>query len=65
MGLFNRKAAPTPTVVAAGSEIDAAAKALANGDHTLANQLCDRAGPDRQRVAMAILGRSLDYTPQD
>ncbi|MFF5473346.1 hypothetical protein [Streptomyces achromogenes] len=65
MGLFNRKPAPTPTVIATGAEIDAAAKALAAGNHALANQLCDRAGPDRQRVAMAILAASTDHTPQD
>ncbi|WP_318201053.1 hypothetical protein [Streptomyces sp. SCL15-4] len=63
MGLFSRK--PAPTVIATGAEIDVAAKALAAGNDTLANQLCDRAGSDRQRVAMAILGRSLDYAPQD
>jgi hypothetical protein len=65
MGLFSRKAAPHSTVIATGTEIDAAAEALAAGDDTLATQLCDRAGPDRQRVAMAILGRSIDYAPQD
>ena len=63
MGLFNRKSAPA--VIATGAEIDAAAKALANDDSTLANQLCDRAGADSQRVAMAILARSVDYMPQD
>lgn len=65
MGMFNRKPTPASTVIATGAEIDAAAKALAAGDDTLASQLCDRAGPDRQRVAMAILGRSIDYAPQD
>lgn len=63
MGLFNRK--PASTVLATGAEIDAAAKALANGDDKLANQLCDRAGADHQRVAMAIMAASVDHTPQD
>jgi hypothetical protein len=63
MGLFNRKAAQT--VIATDAEIDAAARAIARDDDTLANQLCDRAGDDSQRVAMAILARSVDYTPQD
>ena len=62
MGLFNRK--PTPTVIVTGAEIDAAARAIANNDDTLANQLCDRAGADSRAVAMAILARSVDYTPQ-
>ena len=62
MGLFNRKT--NQTVIATGAEIDAAARALANGDDTLANQLCARAGADHQRVAMAILAASIDYTPQ-
>lgn len=63
MGLFNRKAAPT--VIATGAEIDAAGRALAQGDDTLASQLCDRAGADSQRVAMAILAATVDHTPQD
>jgi hypothetical protein len=63
MGLFNRT--PKPEVIATGDEIDAARKALAAGDDTLANQLCDRAGADSQRVAMAILAASVDHTPQD
>jgi len=63
MGLFNRKTAPT--VIATDAEIDAAARGIARDDDTLANQLCDRAGADSQRVAMAILARSVDYTPQD
>lgn len=63
MGIFNRK--PAPTVIATGAEIDAAGKALANGDSSLADQLCDRAGADHQRVAMAILAASVDHTPQD
>lgn len=63
MGLFNRK--PAPTVIATGAEIDAAAKALANGDDSLANHLCDRAGDNHQRVAMAILAASVDHTPQN
>lgn len=63
MGLFNRK--PAQTVIATAAEIDAAARALARYDDSLANQLCDRAGDDSQRVAMAILARSVDYTPQN
>ena len=63
MGLFSRKTAPT--VIATAAEVDAAAKALANNDDTLANKLCDRAGKDSKSVAMAILARSVDYTPQD
>ncbi|MFI2764819.1 hypothetical protein ACH5A3_39320 [Streptomyces echinatus] len=63
MGLSSRKTAPT--VMATAAEIDAAAKAIANNDDTLANQLCDRAGADSRRVAMAILAHSVDYTPQD
>ena len=62
MGLFNRK--PEPTVIATGSEIDAAGKALARGDSTLADQLCARAGNDSQRVAMAILAATVDHSPQ-
>ncbi|MEU3826466.1 hypothetical protein AB0F36_14275 [Streptomyces sp. NPDC029080] len=62
MGLFNRKSAQT--AIATGAEIDAAAKALATGEDTLANQLCDRAGADSRAVAMAILARSVDYAPQ-
>lgn len=64
MGLFSRKSAPAPTVVATAAEIDAAARALANDDGTLANKLCERAGSDSQQVAMAIFARSVDYTPQ-
>jgi Cdc6-like AAA superfamily ATPase len=62
VGLFNRK---QPEVIATGAEIDAAAKALASGDDRLANQLCDRAGEHRQRVAAAILAASIDHTPQN
>lgn len=63
MALFSRK---TKTeVIATGAEIDAAGKALAKGDSSLANQLCDRAGADHQRVAMAILAATVDHTPQD
>lgn len=65
MGMFNRKPTPASTVIATGAEIDTAAKALAAGDDTLATQLCDRAGPDRQRVAMAILAASADHAPQN
>ncbi|NEA52401.1 hypothetical protein [Streptomyces sp. SID10815] len=60
MGLFNRK--PAPQIVATGAEIDAAGKALAQGDDSLANQLCDRAGDDSQRVALAILAASVDHS---
>jgi hypothetical protein len=63
MGLFNRK--PKPEVIATAAEIDAAARALANDDSSLADQLCDRAGEHSQQVAMAILTASVDYTPQD
>ncbi|MEV8548333.1 hypothetical protein AB0L04_00560 [Streptomyces glaucescens] len=63
MGLFNRKT--KPEVLATDAEIDAAAKALARNDSSLADQLCDRAGQHSQQVAMAILTRSIDYTPQD
>ena len=62
MKLFSRKSAPE--VLATGAEIDAAARALANGDDTLANELCARAGADHQRVAMAILAANVDHTPQ-
>lgn len=62
MGLFSRKT--DTNVIATGAEIDAAGKALANGDSRLANQLCDRAGADSQRLAMAILAASVDHTPQ-
>lgn len=62
MGLFNR--APKPAVIATGEEIDAAGKALANGDSSLADQLTDRAGSDSQRVALAVLAASVDHTPQ-
>lgn len=60
MGLFNRT--PKPAVIATGAEIDAAGKALANGDSSLADQLTDRAGPDSQRVAMAILSATVDHS---
>ncbi|MFJ5973532.1 hypothetical protein [Streptomyces sp. NPDC093060] len=65
MRLFNRKPTLTATTVATAAEIDAAARALARGDDTLANQLCDRAGNDSQAVAMAVLAASVDHTPQD
>ena len=60
MGLFNRKAKTGITE----AEIDAAARGIAADDDTLANALCDRAGADSRAVAMAILARSVDYTPQ-
>lgn len=63
MGLFSRNT--QPAVIATGAEIDAAGKALANGDSSLADDLTDRAGSDSQRVAMAILNASVDHTPQD
>lgn len=63
MGLFNRKTAQA--VIATGAEIDAAARALANDDSSLADKLCDRVGADSRSVAMAILARSVDYMPQD
>ena len=63
MGLFNRKT--NTSVIATGAEIDAAGKALAQGDSRLADQLCERAGDDSQRLAMAILAASVDHTPQD
>ncbi|NED75365.1 hypothetical protein G3I51_24180 [Streptomyces sp. SID9944] len=62
MGLFNRKPASAPQIIATGAEIDAAGKALARGDDSLANQLCDRAGDDSQRVAMATLAASVDHS---
>ncbi|MFB7647150.1 hypothetical protein ACFC0S_16860 [Streptomyces sp. NPDC056084] len=62
MGLFSRK---QPEIIATGAEIDAAARAIANNDSGPADRLCDRAGADSQRVAMAILARSVDYTPQE
>ncbi|MGV9352303.1 hypothetical protein [Streptomyces misionensis] len=62
MGLFNRKPAQA-TITAA--EIDAAARGIARDDDTLANELCNRAGKDSRSVAMAILARSVDYTPQN
>lgn len=62
MGLFNRSS--QPAVIATGAEIDAAGKALANGDTTLADQLTARAGADSQRVALAVLAASVDHTPQ-
>ncbi|MEV7975412.1 hypothetical protein [Streptomyces sp. NPDC086519] len=61
MRLFNRNTAPQ--VIATGEEIDAVGKALAAGDDRLANQLCDRAGSESQRLAMAILAASVDHTP--
>ncbi|MGX1129909.1 hypothetical protein RKD49_002099 [Streptomyces glaucescens] len=61
MGLFNRK--PKNQVIATEAEIDAAARAIARNDSTLADKLCDRAGDHSQQVAMAILARSVDYTP--
>lgn len=63
MGLLNRT--PKPAVIATGEEIDAAGKALANGDSTLADQLAARAGSDGQRVALAVLAATVDHTPQD
>jgi hypothetical protein len=63
MGLFNR--ASKANVIATGAEIDAAGKALAEGDSTLADQLAARAGSDSQRVALAVLAASVDHTPQD
>jgi hypothetical protein len=60
MGLFSRS---KPEVIATGAEIDAAGKALANGDDGPANQLCDRAGKHSQQVAMAVLAASVDHTP--
>lgn len=62
MGLFRRN---QPEVIATESEIDQAARAIANNDSGPADQLCDRAGTNSQRVAMAILARSADYTPQE
>lgn len=62
MGLFSRPA--KQEVIASGAEIDAAGKALAAGDDTLANQLCDRAGDNSQSVAMAIMAATVDHTPQ-
>ena len=63
MGLFTRKKTET---LATGAEIDAAGKALARGDSSLADQLCDRVPEHhRQQMAMAILGASADHTPQD
>ena len=52
MSLFHR-AKQDDNVIATGQEIDAAARAIANDD------------ADSQRVAMAILARSVDYTPQE
>jgi hypothetical protein len=63
MGLFNRNT--KPEIIATAAEIDAAGKALANGDDRLANQLCDRAGSRSQDVAMAVLAATVDHTPQD
>ncbi|WP_435643862.1 hypothetical protein ACR9VJ_26405 [Streptomyces sp. H49] len=61
MGLFTRK--PTQATIT-DDEIDAAARGIARDDSTIADQLCDRAGKDSRSVAMAILARSVDYTPQ-
>lgn len=63
MGLFSRKT--EPEVIATGAEIDAAGKALAAGDRSVADDLCTRAGADSQRVAFAVLAASVDHTPQD
>lgn len=64
MGLFHR-AKQDDNVIATSQEIDAAARAIANDDSGPADRLCDRAGADGQRVAMAILAASVDYTPQE
>lgn len=65
MGLFSRKSQQEPVVIATGEEIDAAGRALAQGDDGPAETLCKRAGADHQRVAMRILGASLDHTPEE
>ena len=62
MGLFNRT---KPAVIATSAEIDNAGKALAQGDTGPADRLCERAGADRQRVAMAVLAASVDHTPPE
>ncbi|MEV5940318.1 hypothetical protein [Streptomyces sp. NPDC051994] len=62
MGLFSRK---TQDYTATAEEIDSAARAIARDDSGPADRLCDRAGANSQGVAMAILARSVDYTPQE
>lgn len=61
MGLFSRKA---QDYIPTAAEIDHAARAIARDDGGPADKLCDRAGANSQGVAMAILARSVDYTPQ-
>ncbi|GGZ44708.1 hypothetical protein GCM10010387_43760 [Streptomyces inusitatus] len=70
MGLFSRKQpAPGPTPVVpvgpSAGEIDAAARALAQGDMAPAERLAAGAGDHGQAVAMQILTASIDHTPQD
>lgn len=54
-----------PNIIATGAEIDEAARALARGDDGPANRLCERAGSESQRVAMAILAAVVDHTPPE
>ena len=68
MGMFSRKlrqSSDKPGRIPSPQEIDRAGRELAAGKDKLANRLCDEAGRDSQRVAMAILAASVDYTPQD
>lgn len=60
---FTRK--PKPETIATSAEIQAAAKALVNGDNGPTDELAARAGADSRRVAAAILDATIDQSTQE
>ena len=62
MGLFSRSNAGR---VPSNEEIDAAGRALAQGNCEPADQLVKESGKHERTTAMRVLGASTDYTQQD